>query len=168
MVKVFHVLFAILFTGCDTVEPGHRGLYFDVRRGLQHEVLTPGMHWTGLLDHVDDFDVTYSTRNEEVRTTSSEGLQLDLRLAVIYRPIVTELYELDTEIGTDYYREVIGPEFRSAARGVFARHSYMELLRKNEQIEDEIEVDLRRRTTGKRVEIASVTLEAIQYAPEIA
>jgi regulator of protease activity HflC (stomatin/prohibitin superfamily) len=159
---------AIGILGCATVEPGHRGLYFDVKRGLQHEVLTPGRHWTGLFDRIEDFDVTYSTRNEEVRTTSSEGLQLDLRLAVIYRPIVTELYELDTEIGTDYYREVIGPEFRSAARGVFARHSYMELLRKNEQIEDEIEVDLRRRTTGKRVEIASVTLEAIQYAPEIA
>src|SRR5215471_9012736 len=154
--------------GCATVEPGHRGLYFDVRHGLQHEILTPGQHWTGLFDRIEDFDVTYSTRNEEVRTTSAEGLQLDLRLAVIYRPVIAELYELDTEIGTDYYKEVIGPEFRSAARGVFARHSYLELLRKNEQIENEIESDLRRRTAGKRVEIASVTLEAIQYAPEIA
>jgi regulator of protease activity HflC (stomatin/prohibitin superfamily) len=168
MVKVILLLLAISLTGCATVEPGHRGLYFDVRRGLQHQVLTPGLHWTGVLDHIEDFDVTYSTKTEEVRTTSSEGLQLDLRLAVIYRPVVTELYELDTEIGTDYYREVVAPEFRSAARGVFARHSYLELLRKNEQIEDEIEADLRRRTTGKRVEIASVTLEAIQYAPEIA
>jgi regulator of protease activity HflC (stomatin/prohibitin superfamily) len=168
MVKIILSLLATSLIGCATVEPGHRGLYFDVRRGLQHEVLTPGLHWTGVLDHIEDFDVTYSTRTEEVRTTSSEGLQLDLRLAVIYRPVVTELYELDTEIGTDYYHEVIAPEFRSAARGVFARHSYLELLRKNEQIEDEIEADLRRRTTGKRVEIASVTLEAIQYAPEIA
>jgi regulator of protease activity HflC (stomatin/prohibitin superfamily) len=168
MGKIIPLLLAASLFGCATVQPGHRGLYFDVRRGLQHEVLTPGLHWTGVLDRVDDFDVTYSTQNEEVRTTSSEGLQLDLRLAVIYRPIVTELYELDTEIGTDYYREVIGPEFRSAARGVFARHSYLELLRKNEQIEDEIEADLRRRTAGKRVEIASVTLEAIEYAPEIA
>jgi regulator of protease activity HflC (stomatin/prohibitin superfamily) len=153
---------------CATVEPGHRGLYFDVRRGLQHQILLPGQHWVGLFDRIEDFDVTYSTRNEEVRTTSSEGLQLDLHVAVIYRPIISELYELDTEIGVDYYKEVVGPEFRSAARGVFARHSYLELLRKNEQIENEIEADLRRRTTGKRVEIASVTLEAIQYAPEIA
>jgi regulator of protease activity HflC (stomatin/prohibitin superfamily) len=159
---------SLLGWGCATVEPGHRGLYFDVRRGLQHEVLTPGLHWTGFFDRIEDFDVTYSTRNEEVRTTSAEGLQLDLRLAVIYRPVISELYELDTEIGTEYYKEVIGPEFRSAARGVFARHSYLELLRKNEQIENEIENDLRRRTAGKRVEIASVTLEGIQYAPEIA
>src|SRR5215831_10336134 len=167
MRKAAPLLIASLL-GCATVEPGHRGLYFDVKRGLQHEVLTPGLHWTGVLDRIEDFDVTYSTRNEEVRTTSAEGLQLDLHLAVIYRPVIAELYELDTEIGTDYYKEVIGPEFRSAARGVFARHSYLELLRKNEQIENEIEADLRRRTAGKRVEIASVTLEAIEYAPEIA
>jgi len=154
--------------GCATIDPGHRGLYFDVKRGLQHEVMTPGRHWTGIFDRIEDFDVTYSTKNEEIRTTSVEGLQLDLHLAVIYRPIVAELYDLDTEIGTDYYREVIGPEFRSAARGVLARHPYQELLRKNEQIENEIEADLRRRTTGKHVEIASVTLEAIEYAKEIA
>ncbi|MGA7742745.1 MAG: SPFH domain-containing protein [Polyangia bacterium] len=162
------LLLAVSAFGCATVDPGHRGLYFDVRHGLQHEVLTPGRHWTGPFDRIEDFDVTYSTKDEDVQTTSAEGLQLNLRLAVIYRPIISELYNLDTEIGTDYYREVIGPEFRSAARGVFARHSYLELLRKNEQIEDEIEADLRRRTTGKHVEIASVTLEEIQYAPEIA
>jgi regulator of protease activity HflC (stomatin/prohibitin superfamily) len=43
----------------------------------------------------------------------------------------------------------------------------MELHRKNEQIEDEVEADLRRRTAGKHVEIASVTLESIQYEPAI-
>jgi len=46
-----------------------------------------------------------------------------------------ELYELDTEIGTNFYDEVIGPEFRSAARGVFARHSYLDLMKRNEQVE---------------------------------
>jgi len=167
MMRPTLVLLAIAGAGCATVEPGHRGLYFDLHHGLQHDVLLPGLHWTGF-GRIDDFDVTYSTGNEEVRTTSSEGLPLDLTLAVIYRPIISELYELDTEIGPAYYKEVVGPEFRSAARGVFARHSYVDLLRRNEEIENEIEAALRRRVVGKRVEIASVTLEAIRYAPEIA
>ena len=114
---------------------------------------------------LEDFDVTYSTRKEAIRTNSSEGLQLDIHFAVIYRPVVSELYELDTEIGLNYYDEVVGPEFRSAARGVFARHSYTELQRQNEKIEDEIEADLRRRINGKHVEIASITMEAVEYAP---
>src|SRR5262249_17389232 len=142
---------------------------FDPRNGgLQHEVLQPGYHRTGMSGRVDDFDVTYSTHKEEVRTVSQEGLAMDLRVAVIYRPIISELYQLDTEIGPNYYEEGIRPEFRSAARGVFARHAYAELQAKNEKIEDEIEVDLRRRVTGKHLEITSVTLEEIAYAPEIA
>jgi regulator of protease activity HflC (stomatin/prohibitin superfamily) len=154
---------------CSTVEPGHRALMFDPRNGgLQREVLREGRHWTGLFGRLEDFDITYSTHAEKIQTTSSEGLQLALHIAVIYRPVLAELYELDSEIGLNYYDEVIGPEFRSAARGVFARHSYQELLRKNEQIEDEIEADLRRRVTGKHVEISSVTLEHIQYAEDLA
>jgi regulator of protease activity HflC (stomatin/prohibitin superfamily) len=164
-------------SGCaaTTVEPGHRGLYFEpTGGGLRREVLPPGKYKLGFCflsctsNRVDDFDVTFSTRSEDVHTKSAEGLDLDLKLSVIYRPIVSELYQLDTEIGPNYYDEVIAPEFRSACRGVFARHSYTELQKKNESIENEVEAEVRRRTAGRHVEISSVTLEVVNYAPEIA
>jgi regulator of protease activity HflC (stomatin/prohibitin superfamily) len=164
-------------TGCatTTVEPGHRGLYFAPNNGgMKREPLQPGKYTLGWCflyctpNRVDDFDVTYSTKQEDVSTKSSEGLDLQLKLSVIYRPVVSELYALDTEIGPNYYDEVIGPEFRSACRGVFARHSYQELQKKNEAIENEVEAEVRRRTAGKHVEISSVTLENVNYAPEIA
>jgi hypothetical protein len=163
--------------GCATatVEPGHRALYFAPSGGgLRRDVLPPGRYQLGLCflyctaNRVDDFDVTYSTHGEDVRTKSVEGLDLDLKLSVIYRPIVSELYQLDTEIGPNYYDEVIGPEFRSACRGVFARHSYTELQKNNESIENEVEAEVRRRIAGKHMEISSVTLESVNYAPEIA
>ena len=111
--------------GCGTViEPGHRGLLFDPRRaGLGHEVLNPGFHRHAAWARVDDFDVTFSKHQEDIHTQSGEGLTLDAKLAVKYRPVVSQLYELDTEIGANYYDEVIGPEFRSAARGVFSGSS---------------------------------------------
>jgi regulator of protease activity HflC (stomatin/prohibitin superfamily) len=164
-------------TGCatTTIEPGHRGLYFAPNDGgLARTVLPPGKYklgWCFLYctsNRVDDFDVTFSTHTEDIHTKSSEGLDLDLKLSVIYRPVVSELYQLDTEIGSNYYDEVIAPEFRSACRGVFARHSYTELQKKNEGIENEVEAEVRRRTAGRHVEIASVTLETVNYAPEIA
>jgi regulator of protease activity HflC (stomatin/prohibitin superfamily) len=163
--------------GCaaTTVEPGHRGLYFEPSGGgLRREVLQPGKYrlgWCFLYctqNRIDDFDVTFSTHTENIRTKSSEGLDLDLKLSIIYRPVVSELYQLDTEIGANYYDEVVAPEFRSACRGVFARHSYTELQKKNETIENEVEAEVRRRTGGKHVEISSVTLEVVEYAPEIA
>jgi regulator of protease activity HflC (stomatin/prohibitin superfamily) len=163
--------------GCTatTVEPGHRGLYFAPNAGgLRREILPPGTYRLGWCfvactsNRIDDFDVTFSTRTEAIHTKSAEGLDLDLKLSVIYRPIVSELYLLDTEIGANYYDEVIAPEFKSACRGVFARHSYTELQARNESIEDEVEAAVRRRTAGRHVEISSVTLETVNYAPEIA
>lgn len=168
---------ALALGGCATtvVEPGHRGLYFAPNDGgLNREVLQPGKYklgWCFLYctsNRIDDFDVTFSTKSEDVATKSAEGLDMSLKLSVIYRPIVSELYQLETEIGPNYYDEVIGPEFRSACRGVFARHSYKELQKKNESIENEVEEEVRRRTGGKHVEIASVTLEQVVYAPEMA
>jgi regulator of protease activity HflC (stomatin/prohibitin superfamily) len=161
-------------TGCAgaVIEPGHRGLMFNPRTGgLQHEVLAPGYYsldscfLRSVCSRIVDFDVSYSTKKEEIVTLSSEGLRVDIKVAVTYRPIIAELYELDTEVGPAYYDEVIGPEFRSIARSVFARHSYQELEKNNEKIEDEIEVGLRMRTKGKHVEIASVTMQQINYAP---
>jgi len=133
--------------------------------------LQPGIYnlgWCVLRDcgRVDDFDVTYSTHREIVHTVSSEGLSMDVHVAVIYRPVISALYDLANEIGPPTTRRWLGrvPE----PRGVFARHSYQELMIKNERIEDEIESEVRRRTRGKHVEIASVTIEAVDYAPEIA
>ncbi len=176
MLRWFSPVLVYLLTGCAyyTVNPGHRGLRFDPHEGgLHQQVLEPGIYnlgWCFLRDcgKVDDFDVTYSTHREVVHTVSSEGLSMDVHVAVIYRPVISELYDLANEIGPSYYEEVVGPEFRSSSRGVFARHSYQELMVKNEKIEDEIEAEVRRRTKGKHVEIASITLEAVDYAPEIA
>jgi regulator of protease activity HflC (stomatin/prohibitin superfamily) len=158
------------------VEPGHRALLFDpTNGGIQHEVLQPGWYrmscpfWmaTNKCPHVDDFDVTYSTAKENVHTLSMEGLPLDLHIAVVYRPIVSELYLLDTDIGMNYFDEVIGPEFRSAAIGVFARTSYQDLQKKNGAIEDEVEKELRQRLRGRHVEISSVLIEKVNYDPRI-
>jgi regulator of protease activity HflC (stomatin/prohibitin superfamily) len=165
-------------TGCAgaLVEPGHRALFFDPSNGgIQHEVLQPGWYrtacpfWTpgNKCPRVDDFDVTYSTAKEELHTLSKEGLPLELHTALKYRPIVSELYLLDTEIGPNYFDEVVGPELRSATIGVMARTGYADLQKKNGAIEDEIEKELRQRLMGKHVEISSVLLEKIDYAPEI-
>jgi regulator of protease activity HflC (stomatin/prohibitin superfamily) len=168
--KATMMMSALLLGGCGAViEPGHRGLFFDPRHGgLQHEVLGPGWHLVGVYGRLDDFDVTYSTRKETLHTISAEGLGIDLKMSIIFRPVVSELYDLDVEVGSNFYDEVVGPEFRTATRGVFARHTYLEVQKINEKLEDEIEAEVRRRIAGKHVEISSVTMEEVSYGPDIA
>lgn len=158
-------------SGCGgaVIEPGHRGLLFDPHNGgLAREVLAPGYHKTPMSARVDDFDVTYSSKTESLHAITSEGLPVDVEVSLVYRPIIAELYELDTELGRHYYDEVLGPELLSAARGCMARHSYAELPKMNEKLEDEVEADVRRRVLGKHVEIASVVFEGFQMPPELA
>jgi regulator of protease activity HflC (stomatin/prohibitin superfamily) len=169
---------AFALTGCAgrsaVVDPGHMGIIFDPMHGVRHDPVGPGYYRLASscreikCPRIDDFDITFSTKKEDISTTSQEGLALSMHLAIIYRPVATELYELDTEVGPNYYDEVVGPEFRSAARGVLARHPYQELMAKNQQIEDEIEAEVRNRIKGKHVEVSSITMERVDYAPEIA
>jgi regulator of protease activity HflC (stomatin/prohibitin superfamily) len=164
-------------TGCgrQAVEPGQRGLRYSPHDGgVKPEVLQPGSYslgWCVFRDcgYIETYDVTYQTRKESVFTPSSEGLAMDVNVVVTYRPVTSELFQLHTEIGKDYYEEIIGPEFRSAARNVLARHSYTTLVGNLDKVEDEIEEEVRRRIRNKHVEVSSITLEKIKYAsPEIA
>lgn len=161
--------------GRQAVEPGQRGLRYSPHGGgVKPEVLQPGSYglgWCFLRDcgYIETYDVTYQTRKEAVFTPSSEGLAMDVNVVVTYRPITSELFQLHTEIGKEYYEEIIGPESRSAARNVLARHSYTTLIGNLDKVEDEIEGEVRRRIRNKHVEVSSITLEKIKYAsPEIA
>jgi regulator of protease activity HflC (stomatin/prohibitin superfamily) len=161
------LLLASLGCGGATIQPGHRGLLFDPNSGLQHEVLAPGYHHLGASTRIDDFDVTYNRRAEPLRVLTAEGLPVELQMSVVYRPIISELYELDTEIGRGYYDALVGPETRAAASEVAGHHSFFDFMRRHDALENEIEAETRRRLAGRHIELAGVTLERVQLPPEL-
>jgi regulator of protease activity HflC (stomatin/prohibitin superfamily) len=162
-------LFVLCGCGGTVIAPGHRGLVFDSKAGgLHHEVLEPGYYRIAGSAKVLDFDVTFSTRREPLKALTSESLQIDVKLAVVYRPIIAELYELETDVGPNYYDEVIGPELRSAAREEIAKRSLIDLAHDAKQLEDAIELAVRTRIKGKHIELSSVAVESLLLPPEVA
>ena len=100
---VFSALAATLaMTGCAgrsaVVDPGHMGIIFDPMHGVRHDPVGPGYYRLSnscremKCPRMDDFDITFSTKKEDINTTSQEGLGLQMHLAIIYRPVATELY----------------------------------------------------------------------------
>lgn len=178
MIAKLCVALLAITAGCrtyQTIQTGHKGLRFDPKEssGTQREILPEGRYLLGHLcafhacGKIIDFDVTYTTSHEEIRPTSKDNLTFEVELTIIYKPIVAELYELATEVSTsDYYHEVVAPEFRSAASRVFARHVWSELGAEREKIENEIEADVQRRVQGRHVAISSITIE-FTLPPEI-
>jgi regulator of protease activity HflC (stomatin/prohibitin superfamily) len=163
--------------GCrsfQTINPGHVGLAYLPNGGLQRTLISGGRVFLGhfcafhTCTKLYDFDVTVTTKHEQIHATSGDKLDMTLNMSVLYKPIVNELYELATEVSTDdYYNEVVGPEFRSAAGIVIAKHPYAELAANKEKIEDEIENDVRRRIKGNHVDLRSITIEAISGLEEV-
>jgi len=131
------VLLLLAVTGCAGVEiqPGHRGVV--VAGESTREVLAPGHYRLGASQRVDDFDVTYAQHTTSLRALSSEALPVTVEVSVIYRPIISELYGLDTEIGASYYDKVIAPELRASALACLARHSFLDLPKLGTTLGDE-------------------------------
>ena len=83
---------ALALNGCAgqtaVVDPGHLGIVFDPMHGVRHDAVGPGFYrlssWCRAMKcpRIDDFDITFSTKKEDVATTSQEGLGLELHLAI--------------------------------------------------------------------------------------
>jgi regulator of protease activity HflC (stomatin/prohibitin superfamily) len=159
-----------LSVGCgSTVQPGYKGLLnYPLSSGLQRQVYSDGFVWHSPFADMITFDVTWTTSTENVDVITAEGLHLTVQLALRYRPVQSELYDLVTDVGTNYYDEVLGPEFRTATRGEFAKYKYLDIATTNEKLENDVEDEIRRRIAGKHIEIDSVTIEHVDYPPDIA
>jgi regulator of protease activity HflC (stomatin/prohibitin superfamily) len=155
----------LALTGCAGVEiqPGHRGVV--MAGDSAREVLVPGTYHLGA--RIDDYDVRYAQRSTSLRAISSEGLPVSVIVSVIYRPIIAELYHLDTEIGPSYYEDIVEPSLRVSVLSCLARHSFTDLPKLGTTLGDEAEAELRRRTRGMHVEIAAVSFTNVVLPPEI-
>jgi regulator of protease activity HflC (stomatin/prohibitin superfamily) len=159
-------VFSLFACSTATIEPGHRALVFAPDRGgLQHEVLSPGVYSLHGGSRIEDFDVTYTRRDLPVRATTRDGTPVRADLTVVYRPVVAELYQLETEEGPSYYDHVIVPELLGAARGVLERSSKDQDLAHVSTLDASLEQAARRATAGKHVEIAQVVVDHIEVAP---
>lgn len=156
---------ALVALGCAStvavVQPGYRGLRFDGQSGIwSREVLPPGRYVLPENDRLVTRDVRYDARVEIVHATTADGEHVDVSAEVIERPVISELYELVTEAPPDYYETAVAPEVQVATREVVGRHTVAALGRGG--LEDEILADLRRRTSGRHVEIDALTLRLVR------
>jgi len=160
------LVFTAMACSTATIEPGHRALVFAPDRGgLQREVLSPGVYHLHGGDRIEDFDVTYARRDLPVRATTRDGAPVQADLTIVYRPILAELYQLETEEGPKYYDHVIAPQALDAARGVLEHSTRDEELARVSRLDAALEQAVRRATAGKHVEIAQVVVDHIEIAP---
>lgn len=170
IVKALSLALALgLLAGCGTlgttVKPGNMGIKYDVLHepALKKEVRTEGFYWQWPWNKMVSYDVTWQSKSEQVDILTGDDLHIKTTVTVTFRPDREKLYELTTQIGSDYYNQVIRPPFVTLTRSEFARHLHNDLARKSPKIESEILEHLRQALTGKLLEIDRISINHIEY-----
>ena len=102
--------------------------------------------------------------SERVDALTQDDLHIRLDVSVIIRPIAEELYQLQVDVGPDFYPRIVRPVFLTVTRSIIAEYAMTDVPESSPEIETKILVDLKERLTGKHLEADSVTINHIDFS----
>jgi len=160
---------ALVGPGCvllgTSVDPGELGLKYIVldEPALQTELRREGFYFQWPWNTIIKYDVTWQSRTEKVDVLTADDLHVPTEVSVTYRVRPTELYAIHTQIGVNYYEDVVQAVFVTLVRDAFAQYSHNDLSREGGKIESLVLDHLRRATADKPIDIDRVAIRHIDY-----
>lgn len=165
-VIIISLLVVVLLAGCGTMIPGgYKGLYSGHFSGVDTTVYPNGFKWAVVWNDVILYDVRWKTQSETVDILSLDDLHMDVDVALRLRPKPDELYYLHTEIGPQYYEQVVQQAFRSISRAVFAQYKYNDIPKKSVEIQNKILAQLKDELKDKHLDLDAVEIKHVEYPP---
>ena len=148
-----------------TVRPGEIGVkyYAFSKPGLQQELKPEGYYFQWPWNSIVRYNVTWQSRSESIEVLTADALHVATKVSVTFRPRRDQIYRVASEIGGNYYDEVIQPPFSTLTRSEFARHAHNDLAKDSPAIEASVLAQLRSAVAGKPVEIDRVSISHIAF-----
>lgn len=154
----------LLFVACgSTIPSGHKGLYRGKFSGTKEKVYKDGFKWHWLWNNVITYDVRWKTAIEELNILSADNLHMDVEVALRLKPVENELYQLHTEIGPEYYLQVVRQPFRAIALTALADYNFNDIPKRTIEIQNKILDALRGELEGKHLDFDAVELRHVEY-----
>jgi|SRR5579863_556564 len=158
---------AMAAVGCTSVYSGMGAIEWTPSEGTQKSTIGEGFHFVSPLSTIYQYDLREQERQERLDVLANNGLAISLDTSVIYHPIASELYDLHTQVGRNYYDVLIGPILRSRARQVVGRYNPEEIYSgKREEVEREIFQEVTRKVDGKHLMIDAILIRDV-HLPKI-
>jgi regulator of protease activity HflC (stomatin/prohibitin superfamily) len=167
-VIIISLLAVVLLVGCGTTIPGgYGGLHWGTYSGVDTTVYGNEFKWEWVWNSVILYDVRWKTQSEKVDILSLDDLHMDVEVALRLRPNPRELYLLHTEIGQEYYAEVVQQQFRSISRAVFSQYRYTDIPKKSLEIQNTILAQLKENLVNKHLELDAVEIKHVEYPERV-
>src|SRR5579863_595288 len=147
---------------CATVPTGRVGVEWSPLKGTSQKTLTEGIHVVSPFARVYHVDLREQEREDSLDVLANNGLDIKLTSSILYQPVESDVYQLITQTGAEYYSTLVSPYVRSSARKVVGRYSPEEIYSsKREQIEREIRDEVSHKLEGKHVQVNAVLIREV-------
>jgi regulator of protease activity HflC (stomatin/prohibitin superfamily) len=157
----------ISLSACTTVQSGMGAVEWTPSSGTLKEPIGEGFHIVSPFSEIYQYDLREQEHQESLDVLANNGLSIILDTSILFKPVNSELYLLQTEIGPDYYRILLGPLLRSGARKVVGRYSPEEIYStKREEVEREIFAEVNRKLESKHVQVDAILIRDV-HLPKV-
>ena len=165
---IVSLLAVVLLVGCGTTIPGgYEGLHWGTYSGVDTTVYGNEFKWEWVWNSVILYDVRWKTQSEKVDILSLDDLHMEVEVALRLRPKPDELYFLHTEIGQQYYEQVVQQQFRSIARAVFSQYRYTDIPKESLKIQNAILAQLKENLKNKHLDLDAVEIKHVDYPERV-
>ncbi|NBU97092.1 MAG: prohibitin family protein [Spirochaetia bacterium] len=164
------LLFILIFSNCgSTVKAGQIGLVWKPfsQVSLQKEPLFPGFYLLFPWNDIYTYSTQWDSNTEIVDVMTKDDLQVNVSSTIIIRPAREELYQLQIEIGTDYYAKIVRPEFRTSVRNIVSVYQFTQISKNSPIIGKDIKNAVIDRIAGKHIEIFDVIIDDVNYPKDV-
>jgi len=151
-----------------TVDGGERAVMFDsLRGGILSQVVGEGTHFViPVIQRPVIMDVR--TRPREIPSvTGTKDLQMvNIKLRVLWRPVVEELPRLYRELGVDFDERVLPSIGNEVLKSVVAQYNAEELLSKRAEVSERIKKELLKRAENFHLTLDDVAITHLTFGRE--
>jgi prohibitin 1 len=150
------------------VDGGERAVMFDtLRGGILDKTIDEGTHFmVPVIQRPVVIDVRSKPR-EIPSVTGTKDLQMvNIKLRVLWRPVVEDLPKLYRELGTDFDERVLPSIGNEVLKAVVAQYDAEELLSKRAEVSNRIKKDLTKRASHFHLMLDDVAITHLTFGRE--
>lgn len=150
------------------VDGGERAVMFDsLRGGIRDDVRSEGTHF--LIPVVQrPIIIDVRTKPREIPSvTGTKDLQMvNIKMRVLWRPVVEELPKLYRELGTDFDERVLPSIGNEVLKSVVAQYNAEELLSKREEVSLRIKQEMTKRARNFHLTLDDISITHLTFGTE--
>lgn len=171
----------VITTGIVIIQPGERGVVFNVFSGISSNILAEGIHVVvPVINKVYIYDVRrqdytmsgvkgegQKLDDDSMWSPTREGLQVGIDITCWFFAKPDKVHLLHQKIGKNYADITVRPAIRSVLRNVFSSYSIMDVYSsKREAMQIEIFDRLKKELDKDYIVVENVLLRDVRFKPE--